>query len=231
MRRFYGSVAALAGTAALLSGCGSSSSPDPHRVVTVIGSGQVQGAPDTLNSDLGVEVIAPDVSTAISTANTQAKAVIDAMVAAGARREDIRTTDVSVQPQYGTDQTITGYRAGNTVHLVVRDLPKASAILGAATQAGGNDTRVNSVSFALDDDSKLLADARARAFADAKARAEQYAVLSGLKLGSVKTINETSSGANTPSPKARDQLAAPDIPLEPGTQTVAFTVTVKWELD
>src|SRR6266568_1718515 len=111
MRRFYGSVAALAGTAALLSGCGSSSSPDPHRVVTVIGSGQVQGAPDTLNSDLGVEVIAPDVSTAISTANTQAKAVIDAMVAAGARREDIRTTDVSVQPQYGTDQTITGYRA------------------------------------------------------------------------------------------------------------------------
>jgi len=231
MRRFYGSVAALAGTAALLSGCGSSSSPDPHRDVTVIGSGQVQGAPDTLNSDLGVEVTAQDVSTAISTASIRAKAVIDAMVAAGARREDIRTTDVSVQPQYNTDQTVTGYRSSNTVHVVVRDLTKASAILGAATQAGGNDTRVNSVSFALDDDSKLLADARARAFADAKARAEQYAVLSGLKLGSVKTINETSSGANTPPPIARNQLAAPDIPLEPGTQTVTFTVTVKWALD
>lgn len=231
MRRFYGSVAALAGAAALLSGCGSSSSPDPHRDVTVIGSGQVQGAPDTLNSDLGVEVIAPDVSTAISTANTQAKAVIDAMVAAGARREDIRTTDVSVQPQYGTDQKVTGYRASNTVKLVVRDLPKASAILGAATQAGGNDTRINSVSFALDDNSKLLADARARAFADAKARAEQYAVLSGLRLGSVQTINETSSGANPPPPIARNQFATPEIPLEPGTQTVTFTVTVKWELN
>ncbi|MGF6882319.1 uncharacterized protein YggE [Nocardia sp. GAS34] len=232
MRRFYGSVAALAGTAALLTGCGSSSnSGGPHRDVTVIGSGQVQGAPDTLNSDLGVEVTAPDVSTAISSASTQGKALIDAMVTAGARREDIRTTDVSVQPEYSNDRTVTGYRASNTVHVVVRDLTKASAILGAATQAGGNATRIDSVSFALDDNSKLLADARARAFADAKARAEQYAVLSGLKLGSVTTINETSSGANPPPPSARSQFAAPDIPLEPGTQTVTFTVTVKWELD
>jgi len=230
MRRISGSVAVLAGAATLLTGCGSSG-PTPHRNVTVIGSGQVQGAPDTLNSDLGVEVTAPDVSTAIGTASTQAKAVIDAMVAAGARREDIRTSDVSVQPQYSTDHTVTGYSSRNTVHVVVRDLTKASAILGAATQAGGNDTRINAVSFALDDNSKLLADARARAFADAKARAEQYAVLSGLKLGSVKTINETSSGDSTPPPTFRNQAAAPDIPLEPGMQTVTFTVTVKWELN
>ncbi|WP_216898671.1 SIMPL domain-containing protein [Nocardia alni] len=233
MRRITGSVAisgAVLGAAILLTGCGDSSSPNPHRDVTVIGSGQVQGAPDTLNSDLGVEVTAPDVSTAISTAGTKAKAVTDAMVAAGARREDIRTTDVSVQPQYGTDQTVTGYTSSNTVHVVVRDLTKASAILGAAAQAGGNDTRINSVSFALDDNSKLLADARARAFADAKARAEQYAVLSGTKLGTVKKINETSSGTNPPPPMARNEAAPAEVPLEPGTQTVTFTVTVTWEL-
>jgi uncharacterized protein YggE len=230
MRRITGSVAVLAGIAALLCGCGSAS-PGPSRHVTVIGSGQVQGAPDTLNSDLGVEVIAPDVSSAIATASTQAKAVTDAMVAAGARREDIRTTDVSVQPQYNTDQTVTGYRSSNTVHVVVHDLTKASAILAAAAQAGGNETRINSVSFALGDNSKLLADARARAFADAKARAEQYAVLSGLKLGTVQTIHETSSGARVPPPITPNRAEAPDIPLEPGTQTVTFTVTVTWELD
>ncbi|MQY23752.1 26 kDa periplasmic immunogenic protein [Nocardia sp. RB20] len=196
----------------------------------MIGSGEVQGTPDTLNADLGVEVTAPDVSSAISTASTRAKSVIDAMVTAGAKREDIRTTDVSVQPQYGADQVITGYRSSNTVHVAVHDLTKASAILTAATQAGGNDTRVDSVSFALDDNAKLLTDARARAFADAKSRAEQYAVLSGSKLGTVRTIHETSSGDTTPAPTLHKQSAMSSIPLEPGTQTVTFTVTVTWNL-
>ncbi len=53
-------------------------------------------------------------------------------------------------------------------------------------------------------------------------------MLSGLKLGSVKTINEAASGDTTPPPVAHKQAAMPDIPLEPGTQTVTFTVTVTW---
>ncbi len=221
-------MAVIAGATLLLSSCGSSDS-GTSREVTVVGTGQVRGAPDTLNADIGVEVTAPDVSTAIENANGKAKAVDDAMVNAGAKREDIQTTDVSVQPQYGPDRAVTGYTATNTVHVVVRDLPKASAILSAAVQAGGNDTRIRGVSFALDDNSKLLADARAGAFADAKARANQYAVLSGLTLKDVKTINETRSG-ESPSPQAKAQFAMPDVPLEPGQQTVTFTVTVTWNM-
>lgn len=228
MRRITGTVMAIAATAAFLTGCGSSGSDD-SREVTVVGTGQVRGAPDTLNADVGVEVTEPDVSAAIEQANGKAAAVTDAMVQAGAKREDIQTTDVSVQPQYGPDRAVTGYQATNTVHLVVRDLPKASAILSAAVRAGGNDTRIRGVSFALDDNSKLLADARAGAFADAKARANQYAVLSGLELKDVKTINEASSGGSTP-PQARAEFAAPDVPLEPGQQTVTFTVTVTWNM-
>lgn len=228
MRRFTGIVAVIAGATLLLSGCGSSDS-GTAREVTVVGTGQVRGAPDTLNADVGVEVTAPDVSTAIDQANDKAKAVTDAMVTAGATREDIQTTDVSVQPQYGPDRNVSGYTATNTVHVVVRDLPKASAILSAAVQAGGNATRIRGVSFALDDNSKLLADARAGAFADAKARADQYAVLSGLKLRDVKTINETRGGEST-SPQAKAQFAMPDVPLEPGQQTVTFTVTVTWNM-
>lgn len=36
-------------------------------------------------------------------------------------------------------------------------------------RAGGNATRLHNVSFALDDNSKLLSDARARAFGEANA--------------------------------------------------------------
>ncbi|MBB5914248.1 hypothetical protein BJY24_003115 [Nocardia transvalensis] len=231
MRRITGAVAVFAGTAALLTGCGDSGSAGTDRDVTVVGTGQVRGAPDTLNADLGVEVTAPDVSTAIETANGRAKAVNDAVVGAGVAREDIRTTDVSLQPQYGpgSDRAVTGYRATNTVHITVRDLAKASGVLDAAVKAGGNDARLRGVSFALDDNSKLLADARARAFADAKSRAEQYAVLSGLKLRDVKTVNETRSGGDEP-PTPRNQFATPAVPLEPGMQTVTFNVTVTWNM-
>ncbi|MFF0493904.1 SIMPL domain-containing protein [Nocardia sp. NPDC004068] len=227
--RIIAAATVFAGAAALLTGCGNSGS-DTEREVTVVGTGEVRGAPDTLNADLGVAVTASDVSTAIDTANTRVRAVTDAVVGAGAKREDVQTTDVTVQPQYGPGRTISGYQATNSLHVVVRDLPKASAVLAAAAQAGGNETRVQGVSFALDDNSKLLADARARAFDDAKARAEQYAKLAGVKLGAVKTVDETSSGA-TPKPAPRyNQAPASDVPLEPGTQTVGFTVTVTWSL-
>ncbi|MEC3958673.1 SIMPL domain-containing protein [Nocardia sp. CDC153] len=232
MRRLSAICAATVGVALLLTGCGGSDSGD--RTVTVTGTGKVQGTPDVLNADLGTEVSAGDVSAAVDQANAKAKAITDAMVTAGAKREDIKTSDLSVQPTYGTDgHNITGYRATNSMHVAVRELPKASGILSAAVQAGGNDTRINSVTFGLEDNTKLLSDARARAFDDAKSRAQQYADLSGLKLKTVKTISENGSGATpTPTPMYRDAVpgAAPNINLEPGQQTVTFEVTVAWNM-
>lgn len=231
MGRLTGICAVAAGIVLLLTGCGSSDSSG-DRTVTVTGTGKVQGTPDVLNADLGTDVNAADVSSAVDQANSKAKAISDAMVAAGAKQADIKTSDLSVQPTYGPDgQNVTGYRATNSMQVAVRDLPKASAILSAAVQAGGNDTRINSVSFALEDNTKLLSDARARAFDDAKSRAQQYADLSGLKLKTVKTISENGSDT-TPPPTFRQNApsAAPNINLEPGQQTVTFTVTVAWDL-
>ena len=56
---------------------------------------------------------------------------------------------------------------------------------------GGDATRINSVNYSIEDDSQLVKDARARAFKDAKDRAEQYAQLSGLTLGKVISISES----------------------------------------
>ncbi|WP_378734432.1 SIMPL domain-containing protein [Nocardia brasiliensis] len=232
MTRWSAAIAALAVTTALVTGCGKSDS-GPEREVTVVGSGQVRGAPDILNADIGVEVTADNVSAAIDRADAKARAMTDAMVGAGLPREDVRTTDVSIQPQYagGPDDnnTVVGYRATNSVHVVVRELSKASGVLDSAIKAGGNETRLRTVSFAIDDNSQLLADARARAFADAKARAEQYAVLAGVRLTEVITITEASNRDDIPKGSARD--AAPEsLALEPGTQTVTFTVKVTWGL-
>ncbi|WP_280355416.1 SIMPL domain-containing protein [Nocardia otitidiscaviarum] len=229
MRRMTVICAAATGVALLLTGCGSSGS-DNDRDVSVVGTGQVRGAPDVLNADLGAQVKAGDVSAAVDGVNAKAKAMTDAMVEAGVAREDIQTSELSVQPEYSSEgRVITGYRATNSVHVVVRDLDKASAVLDAAVKAGGNDTRISNVSFDLSDNTQLLEDARARAFADAKSRAQQYADLAGLKLGDVETITENSSGNYPPGPMRAD-AATPEFSLEPGQQTVTFTVNVTWNL-
>lgn len=227
---------ALAGLSALaLAGCDSAPHvPDLPRQVTVVGTGEVQGVPDTLTTEAGIEFLAGDVTSAMNQTSERQQAVIDALVDAGVDRKDISTTQVSLQPQYGNSEpngssTITGYRAGNTIRVKV-ERDSASQVLAVIVRAGGDATRINGVSYSIEDDSALVRGARERAFNDAKDRAEQYAQLSGLHLGQVISISEV-AGETPPMPVGmpmRAMAAAP--PVEPGQQTVSFTVTAVWEL-
>jgi uncharacterized protein len=203
---------------------------DNPREVTVIGSGQVQGVPDTLTADVGIEFTAPDVTAAMNQTNDRQQAVINAVAGAGVDRKDISTTEVNLQPQYDNAGAITGYRAGNSIRVKIHPADSASHVLAVIVGAGGDATRINSVSYSIADDSQLVKDARARAFQDAKNRAEQYAQLSGLKLGKIISISETSGAAPpTALPAPRSGMQA-TVPLEPGQQTVSFSVTAVWEL-
>ncbi len=200
------------------------------RQVTVVGSGQVQGTPDTLTANVSIEFTAPDVTAAMNQTSERQQALINALVTAGVHRKDIRTTQVRLQPQYGPESSaIVGYRASNSIDVKIRNLDAASNTLALIVSTGGDATRINSVNYSIDDDSQLVKDARARAFQDAKERAQQYAQLSGLTLGKVTSISE-SAGATPPTPIPLTRAAAAPVPLEPGQQTVSFSVTVVWEL-
>ena len=115
-------LAAAALAAVGISACDSSSGPtgsadEETRQVTVVGAGQVQGAPDTLTVNASIEFVAPDVSGAMNQTSDRQKAVIDALVGFGIDRKDISTTQVSLQPQFagGDSTTIVGYRASNSI--------------------------------------------------------------------------------------------------------------------
>lgn len=223
---------AAAGLAAVvLAGCDAAPPVQSNpRQVTVVGSGQVQGTPDTLTADVSIEAVAPDVTAAMNQASGRQQAVLDALNGAGVEGKDIRTTGVNLQPQYGDNAAITGYRAGNSIAVTIRRLDTASGVLTAIVDAGGNATRINSVSYSIEDDSKLVTDARTRAFDDARSRAEQYAKLSGLSLGKVISISEAPGGSAPPQPVPMPRAAMAEVPLQPGQQTVGFSVTAVWEL-
>jgi uncharacterized protein len=223
---------ALGSTIAILSACDSTPSPvgEEQRQVTVVGSGQVQGVPDTLTADVGIEFTAQDVTTAMNRTSARQQAVINDLAGAGIDRKDISTTQVRLEPQYDSSGgTVTGYRANNSIRVKIHPADSASHVLAIIINTGGDATRINSVSYSIADDSQLVKDARARAFQDAKNRAEQYAQLSGLRLGEIISISEASSAAPTAPPAPRGAMAA-NVPLEPGQQTVNFSVTAVWEL-
>ena len=228
---------AAAGLAVMVSACDKHNAPPPAanpRQVTVIGSGQVQGVPDTLTADVGIEFTAPDVTTAMNQTNDRQQAVINALVGAGMDRKNIRTTAVTLQPQYSNPEpagtaNIAGYRATNAIEVKIHPTDAASKLLALIVNTGGDATRIRSVSYSIADDSQLVKDARARAFQDAKNRADQYAQLSGLQLGKVLSISEASGSGPVAGATPRGMAAA--VPLEPGQQTVSFSVTAVWELD
>jgi uncharacterized protein len=228
-------VAIAALTIGSVSACDSQSGPSgagpDNRQVTVVGAGQVQGTPDTLTANVSIDATAPDVTAAMNRSSDRTRAVIDALVNnAKVDRKDISTSSVNLQPQYGPDSSaITGYHASNSLAVKIRNLGSASQTLALIVSTGGDATRINSVDYSIEDDSQLVKDARARAFNDAKARAEQYAQLSGLELGKVISISEV-GGSASPSAQPMPRAAAAPVPLEPGQQTVSFSVTVIWEL-
>lgn len=208
--------------------------------ITVEGSGRLTGQPDTLTATVGVEVERPTVQEALDAGNTGAQQVIDAVTEAGVAEEDIQTARFEVHPRYdhgpGQDEpVIRGYLVTNLLEVRIRDVDAAGEVLAAATEAGGGDARVQGVRFSLEDNEALVAQARERAFADARARAEDYARLAGRELGALVSVDETF----TPSPPA-EQFAgeavqdtasrAAEVPVRPGGQEVEVRVTTVWSL-
>jgi uncharacterized protein len=99
-------------------------------------------------------------------------------------------------------------------------------------RAGGNAVEVDGVSLSLSDTGSLLAAARARAAADARAKAAQYAKGLGGSLGPLMSMSEQNP-APPPvfAPGAARPAATPSpVPVSPGRQQLTVTVTAVFAL-
>ena len=202
--------------------------------ITVGGRADVAGTPDTLRLDLSVVATAPSVSEALASANRSAGAVQKSLLANGVQKKDLQTSGLNIQPdyEYSTSGTprLKGYQVSESVNAKLRDLARAGDAIGKAVSAGGNAVRVNGVSLDLEGTGALVSNARDKAFADARAKAVQYAKAAGRDLGDVLSITEDVS--TPPSPIAMPYAAmdsaklAASVPIQPGSQDVSVSVTV-----
>ena len=203
--------------------------------VLVSGTGKVTGRPDTLVADFGSEATAASVDEALSRADRGLRRITDALSKGGVDKADLRTAGVDISPQYSNDgRQVTGYQASERLSVTFRDVESAGKLIGAAVAAGGDAARLSGLSFRIDDDSTLLADARRKAFADAKGKASLYSEAAGRGLARVVSVTESVSGNDMPYPMdayrsmAAAAPVATDVSLQPGQQDLSVTVTVEW---
>jgi uncharacterized protein len=208
----------------------------PPRTITVSSSGRITLVPDVAHVGLGISVTRPTVEAARAEAARVMTAIIAAAKAKGVAERDIRTSGISLSPQYASDcspssgcakpGTIVGYAMSEQVDVTVHDLDVVGGVIDGATAAGA--TNVNGVSFEVDDPARAETDARVAAITAAREKADAMARAAGVSLGQVVSVSETSVSPY-PYPFAAAQGARSDAaatPVQPGTQDVAASVTV-----
>lgn len=245
----------VAMAAMVLSGCipSASAAPtpaaeSPARTITVVGRGEVKAKPDIATVNLGVEVLAATVDEAMGQAADRMKAILATLKGLGIAEKDIQTSNFSISferqgpitlpavegtsgAKAGSQETPAGfYRVSNMVQVTVRDLDKVGDVLDAAVEAGANN--VWGVSFGLDDTDALEAQAREKAVANGRSRAESLAKLNGVNVGEVIAVSEVIGG--TPgvmfAEAAARGLGGGGAPVEPGEITFSTQVQIVYAI-
>jgi hypothetical protein len=207
-----------------------------QNTVSVSGLGRVTGVPDVLRLSMGVQRTGANVNDALNEANGDIKKITEALHKHGVADKDIQTSDLSINPHWVKDNKIDGYDVAESLTVQLRKLSDAGSAISDAAAAGGNNTRIDSVSFDIEDNQGLVDQARTAAFADAKAKAEQYAKLAGRNLGKVSQVSESTDTAPAPMPFYAQKSAAgaasdSAVPVSAGSQQVSVTTSVVWELN
>lgn len=163
--------------------------------------------------------------------------VIGRLKALGIRESDLRTSIVSVQPQYDYSQQsapprLVGYQFTNLVAATIRDIEKVGDAIDGALGAGA--TTIDRIDFRVANQSAAEAQAREDAVRDARAKADGLAAAGGVSIAGVAAIVEGGGGPIPyPRPFERMALAAKDAgtPVEAGENEVSVSVTVTYVLD
>lgn len=224
----------------------------PTNTISVSGEGEVFAIPDIAEFTFSISETAKDVQTAQTNATKKTNSSIAYLKKHGIEEKDIKTIDYSVNPHYEWQQSpclpvadryvpcpsgkqiLVGYDVSQTVQVKVRETKRAGDLLAGVGDAGA--TNISGLNFTVEDQKKLEEEARGKAIAEARARAEALADELGVDLVRVVSFNEGGGirpyYAKTMSSMSMDAVSeiapAPEIPV--GQNKITSSVTVTYEI-
>jgi uncharacterized protein YggE len=203
----------------------------PPAAISVTGEATVSVPPDLAEIDGGVTSEAKTAREASEANNAAMGKVLQALKGAGIEEKDVQTSRLSLQPQSAPNRSgpsaIAGYRASNRVTVRVRDVTKVASVIDTLVGAGANE--IGGINFVVSQASKLLDEARERAVADARRKAEIYARAAGVTLAAPLSISEEGNSAPVPYRRMAAGMAV-SAPVAQGEETLAVSVSVSWAI-
>ena len=206
--------------------------------IAVPGRGVVYAAPDVAHIQTSVVSEASSAAEALAANAAAMSAVQKKLRAAGIAERDLQSDSLQLTPRYSprpsrseeSGPEIVGYRASHRLNAVVREIARTGELLDAVVAAGAN--QVDSITFAVAETAPLIDRARAMAVADARRRAEQLAKAEGLKVGSLRRIQEQGEGpVEVRMRHMRMEATAASTPIAPGELSFEVRLQAIYAID
>jgi uncharacterized protein YggE len=198
-------------------------------------TGEVSRIPDVAVISAGVMTRSSTAVGALAENATRMERVRAALKRAGIADRDVQTSTVSLNPDYryveNQPPQLTGYNATNTVNVRFRDIKATGKILDALVAEGAN--QISGPSLTIDKPEAALDEARTKAIANGRARADLYARSLGMRVVRLLSVSESTGYGGGPMPMAvRGDVAqmAAKSEIVPGEQQLQVTVGMSFEL-
>jgi uncharacterized protein len=199
-------------------------------------TGEVTRVPDIAIISAGVVSRSTTATGALQDSADRMQRVLAALKRAGVEDRDIQTSSVNLNAEYRYPENqppqLTGYTATNSVTIRFRDIRNSGKILDALVSQGAN--QINGPNLTIDKPEGALDEARAKAVAIGRARAELYARALGMRVVRVVSVNESGGYAvPPPAPPPMVMQAAESrafTRIEPGEQKLQVNLAMTFEL-
>jgi uncharacterized protein YggE len=200
------------------------------RSIAVTGQGTVMFKPDLAYATFGVVTTGTSLAAVQGENATRMAAVLEILKGLGIAEKDLQTVGYNVYPQYDRDGAPTGYQVANTVRATVREIATLGATIDAAVAGGAN--RIAGIAFDLANEAQAVQQAREAAVNDARAKAEQYARLTGVTLGGPLSIAESGGATvrDVAGTGAVPAAAGASTPIEVGQSSISISVQISYEI-
>lgn len=218
--------------------------------ISVNGTGEAVAVPDIGQFSFDVQAEAETAEAAQSKSAETTNTILAWLEAEGVAAEDIKTQSYNLNPRYRFkervcttggycppgERVLSGYEVRQSVTVRVQDLDVASSLLSGVGERGASN--ISSLSFTIDDESELLAEARSEAILDAKEKAKVLAAELDMKLDELVGFHEQGPGGSMPYGLGGDTLkaravvneaaVAPELPR--GENEVSVNVSMTYRL-
>jgi uncharacterized protein YggE len=201
----------------------------------VSATGEATRVPDLAIISAGVVTRQATATAAIQENATRMDRVLSALKRAGIEERDVQTSSINLNPEYRYQENrapqLVGYNASNQVSIRFRDIRNTGKILDALVAEGAN--QINGPTLTIDKPEAALDEARLKALAAGRARADVYARALGKRVARIVSISESGGSSPIPPPmpmmmEARAQGG--DSKILPGEQKLQVTLSIVFDL-